>query len=71
MFTVSIETTASNYSYLYLDGPSTGTVIETVEAETRKEANKAKRALIKKHDLTKYGYEYANFKNNLELRTNF
>jgi uncharacterized protein YjdB len=46
-------------------------IIETREADTRKEALKIRRELLKKYSLINHGGYFVNYSDRMELTTNF
>jgi len=72
MFKVRIETMGNplgdqGSEHVQIDSE----IIDQGEADTKEGANKIKRELMKKHELTNYAGHVVNFKKRLELFTNY
>lgn len=66
MYKITLETMESNY------GNVKQTIIKEFSFETKQEAKKAFKSLVKEYNMTKSPIStYWNLSNNLELRTNY
>ena len=68
-FVVNVVRTATSYGYLHLGEQDK--IVETESFNSRSEAKAYIRLLMKKYDLSQFGFNVANISTNLELNTNF
>lgn len=67
-FRVTIETMVSKYTN---DKNEKATILVDESFETKKEANKRKRELMKEYELTKHHFYIVNYEKQIELFTNY